>query len=286
MPRYERSNFGCWTCRVRKKKCDEVYPICAACKLRDITCHGYGPKPGWIDGSTKEKAVVEDLKCHIKENRKTKRSESSISAPSYATPSSLPDVGEGGSPAPTSLVGTQHPPNKPSHFRFNPYCPLNAGEDSLPSPPESGLERNHEAPLTEQDKREFETTLLMNYLDNVFPLQFNCYVPPATELGRGWLLALLTRTKPLFHAALALSAYTMHTILKKSQPARIRCINNHWEEMKRHHALAFKELQLQIAGLRDCGTLTSTIETVAGIFQLISFEVGAAYSIRQKWYLF
>jgi hypothetical protein len=119
----------------------------------------------------------------------------------------------------------------------------------------------------------------MNYLDNVFPLQFNCYVPPATELGRGWLLALLTRTKPLFHAALALSAYFMHFILKNTDPSRTSCINNHWEEMKRHHALAFKELQLQIAGLKDCGALTSTIETVAGIFQLISFEVRAANNI-------
>lgn len=273
MPRYERSTFGCWTCRVRKKKCDEGYPICSACNIRGITCHGYGPKPDWIDGGDKEKAVVEEFKRRIKENRKHKRTASSGIGLSYTTPpSTIQDGGSDNSPAPVSSVETPPPPPlssiRPDHFRFNPYCPLKAGADSLPSPPECGSELSKL-----HDSKEFDTTLLMNYLDHVFPLQFNCYTPPATELGRGWLLALLTRTKPLYHAALALSAYFMHSMLKHMDSSRTICIGIHWEEMKRHHALAFKELQLQISSLKVGGTLTSTIETVAGIFQLISFEV-------------
>lgn len=280
MPRYERSTFGCWSCRLRKKKCDETLPTCTACDVRGITCHGYGPKPEWMDGGDKEKVVTEDFKRRIKENRKLQRdnsrqllSEAAISPREVDVSDSLtlPSSSISAHTLETaSLPSPSSPP--PNNFRFSPYCPLvTTGADSLPSPPqyESG-----NAISRRGFEKEFETTLLMNYLDNVFPVQFNCYTPPATELGRGWLLALLTRTKPLYHAALALSAYYMHSILRVTEPARQICILNHWEEMKRQHALAFKELQVQIARLSDGdGTLSCTIETVAGILQLIFFEV-------------
>ncbi|KAJ5257139.1 hypothetical protein N7478_013243 [Penicillium angulare] len=44
-----RSNHGCWTCRLRKKKCDENIPVCSACVSLELECHGYGPRPEWMD---------------------------------------------------------------------------------------------------------------------------------------------------------------------------------------------------------------------------------------------
>ncbi|KAJ5550501.1 hypothetical protein N7535_001557 [Penicillium sp. DV-2018c] len=44
-----RSNDGCWTCRLRKKKCDENRPVCSACIGLELECHGYGPRPEWMD---------------------------------------------------------------------------------------------------------------------------------------------------------------------------------------------------------------------------------------------
>ncbi|KAI5803854.1 fungal-specific transcription factor domain-containing protein [Geopyxis carbonaria] len=35
---YLRSRTGCWTCRFRKKKCDEATPICNSCKTLHIFC--------------------------------------------------------------------------------------------------------------------------------------------------------------------------------------------------------------------------------------------------------
>ena len=51
MPRKlaSRSTQGCWTCRLRKKKCDENHPSCARCTSLRIICDGYGPKPHWMD---------------------------------------------------------------------------------------------------------------------------------------------------------------------------------------------------------------------------------------------
>lgn len=53
-----RSSNGCWTCRIRHRKCDELRPICRECSDRHIQCHGYGPKPAWIDN---ERALKEEL---------------------------------------------------------------------------------------------------------------------------------------------------------------------------------------------------------------------------------
>jgi hypothetical protein len=213
-----------------------------------------------MDGSAKEKNVTEELKRTIKEKQKQKRLSSARTPPQYAAPISLRnDVGNQPGALPTATV----PPVTvgPSDSRLNCDAIDSTGINSLLSPSQSQY----------GDSKEFETTLLMNYLDHVFPVQFNCYTPPVTSLGRGWLLALLTRTKPLYHAALSLSALYMHSILLKT--GQKACSDMHWEEMKRHHSLAFKELQMQISGLKDCRNLKSTIETLACIIQLICFEV-------------
>jgi C6 transcription factor Pro1 len=58
--------------------------------------------------------------------------------------------------------------------------------------------------------REKEASLLMHYLDYVFPLQFPFYKHSAIKGGRGWLLSILMQLEPLYHAALSISSYHMH----------------------------------------------------------------------------
>lgn len=61
-----RSKASCWTCRVRRKKCDESRPHCSICESLSITCYGYGPKPEWMDNGEKERAVANSLKEIVK----------------------------------------------------------------------------------------------------------------------------------------------------------------------------------------------------------------------------
>ena len=56
-----------------------------------------------------------------------------------------------------------------------------------------------------------DAALLMSFLDHVFPLQFPMYKPGMMEGGRGWLLNLVLRKGPFYHAALALGAYHCRT---------------------------------------------------------------------------
>ncbi|KAL4931132.1 Zn(II)2Cys6 transcription factor [Aspergillus undulatus] len=163
MSRPIRSKHGCWTCRLRKKKCDEHQPQCETCESLSITCYGYGEKPEWMDNGTQERAIAEGIKQIVKVTSRRK--------------------------ATVHIHRTQQDralAPKPSR-------------DASPSP--SGKSEDVGVISTE------ESILLMHFFDEVFPLQYPVYKPDALMAGRGWLLHLLLRTKPLYHAALALSAY-------------------------------------------------------------------------------
>jgi hypothetical protein len=112
-----------------------------------------------------------------------------------------------------------------------------------------------------------ESVLLMHFLDNVFPLQYPMYKPGILEGGRGWLLALLLRMKPLYHAALALSAYHRRTIIlaKISHPCRVAAL----VQQEKHLEICMKSVN-QFAQ-NSCPKNGLGIAT--SVVQLVFFEV-------------
>ncbi|THV44183.1 hypothetical protein BGAL_0707g00020 [Botrytis galanthina] len=74
-----RSLKGCWTCRVRKRKCDEKVPICSACESLELECHGYGEQPIWMDRGSKQKAEAIKIKQMVAEVRRRRRRRESSS---------------------------------------------------------------------------------------------------------------------------------------------------------------------------------------------------------------
>jgi C6 transcription factor Pro1 len=67
-----RTKQGCWTCRLRKKKCDERRPHCSTCEALSITCYGFGPKPDWMNNGEKKRAVANSLKEIVKHTSRRK----------------------------------------------------------------------------------------------------------------------------------------------------------------------------------------------------------------------
>ena len=67
-----RTKQGCWTCRLRKKKCDERRPHCSTCEALSITCYGFGPKPDWMNNGEKKSAVANSLKEIVKHTSRRK----------------------------------------------------------------------------------------------------------------------------------------------------------------------------------------------------------------------
>ncbi|KAK7211564.1 hypothetical protein V2G26_018742 [Clonostachys chloroleuca] len=73
--RTSRTSHGCWTCRLRRKKCDEQRPVCDTCAALCITCHYGDKKPEWMDGGTRQEKMIEQLKREVKQNAPYRRFE-------------------------------------------------------------------------------------------------------------------------------------------------------------------------------------------------------------------
>lgn len=112
-----------------------------------------------------------------------------------------------------------------------------------------------------------ESVLIMNFLDNFFQLQFHMYKPGILEGGRGWLLALLLRTKPLYHAALALSTYHRRTTILANISDACRVTPPVEQEM--HLEICIKLVNMFANG----GCPKKGLGIVNAVIQLVFFEV-------------
>ncbi|TVY49393.1 Pestheic acid cluster transcriptional regulator [Lachnellula occidentalis] len=287
-----RSKAGCWTCRLRKKKCDEKHPFCSTCEALTITCYGYGSKPDWMDNGEKEKAMAHSIKQVVKhtsrrkgrlgtsisqlQNRYSKKSGSQVV---NIAPKSLDGSS---SSSPDSNLESDHPTahsNSPANpgpadTSMSPSVDTLSEAQSTPHQPSSILAVSSN-----------ESILLMHFLDNVFCLQYPFYKPGVHEGGRGWLLSLLMKTKPLYHASLALSAYHRSAIFL----AENRCQYG-VSEQQEHLAICLKELQL---AMKNIGKLITDITlcprnglgTMASSVQLIFFELFAGHGDAWRFHL-
>ncbi len=68
-----RSSNGCWTCRLRRKKCDEQRPVCNECLALHISTCNYGDKPAWMDGGVNKEAMAEQIKNEVKQQAPYRR---------------------------------------------------------------------------------------------------------------------------------------------------------------------------------------------------------------------
>lgn len=160
---------------------------------------------------------------------------------------------------------------------------LELSEEDLPLPSfEQGSSRTPSIAPTPSATTYFrfgfhrEAELLMHYLDHVFALQFRFYSPSIQSGGRGWLLWLLTETKPLYHAALSLGALHQHSILART--ARGQHYHDTLNELNEHHNRALQELQIFLQSSYEVSADTQPdrkrkLQILACGVQFISFEL-------------
>lgn len=283
------SPSGCWTCRLRHRKCDLRTPACRECRDRCIPCHGYGPKPSWMDGATAERQELTRIKKAVKQNfRKVRRAQNrdrraaSHRLHGTTSPSPLVPVQSPSSPAAAAAV-TGHPPH--SHPRRlsadaespqtshnsgiislgpgNNYVPVQNARSTATSPYSTHLAPSH----VFQSRA---ASLVMHYFDKVFYWQYP-YFQSRSRLGnRGWFLSSISSGGPLYHAALALSVLHRNEV---GDPWRVYPRD---QEAFEYHTKALREL---CEFSRRTGTETlltdkfQLAEFAASSLMLISFQV-------------
>jgi hypothetical protein len=98
-----RSLHGCWTCRLRRKKCDEHRPSCSACTSLELNCHGYGPRPEWMDRGVLEREQALRVRYIVSQN-KFKRQKKRLLSPQQNQKSELEVLPNGNVPSTSPLL--------------------------------------------------------------------------------------------------------------------------------------------------------------------------------------
>ncbi|KAK5053347.1 hypothetical protein LTR84_002321 [Exophiala bonariae] len=266
-----RSTQGCWTCRIRHKKCDETRPLCKACTSRKVQCHGYGGKPTWLDGGALEQAHRKDIKKAVKQNfRLLRQSRSPISTDGRARTEHRPngkDLKSLKRPARQGDLDISISPEfvELSNSELSSSLPLTAPPTSSSIAPQA----QNSVPLGRNVFEYRDAELLMHYFDYVFPLQFRFLAQDLDKGGRGWLLWLLVKTGPLYQAALSLAALHQYTLRYRDQSEK-------YVELHSYHSKALRDLQLFLQenqATNTIGETTRQMEVLACGVSLISFEL-------------
>lgn len=123
--------------------------------------------------------------------------------------------------------------------------------------------------------KERDASLLMYYMDCIFPMQFKMYNPAPIEGGRGWLLSILLRTPPLYYMSLALAAHCMEVLENPNVSDESKGITG------AQLSSALQNLQQYITVFNEQpghGDLEENIKVLVCIMQMIGFVVSSTMS--------
>jgi hypothetical protein len=153
---------------------------------------------------------------------------------------------------------------------------LNGGFDAGRRSTPNGAHNDHVAPASinsESSNGDTEDSLFMHYLDDVFYAQYPFYHLENRQ-GRGWVLAILRRTKSAYHAALGLSE--LHLLLT---PLNREGVANNLIQLRKpsgYFGKAVQKLQTMIFeshAFTGPAAVKPSLEILMTLLQLFFFEV-------------
>jgi hypothetical protein len=293
---------GCWTCRLRKLKCDEGANQCQRCLRCGISCYGYGPKPAWKDGGLREAEQLAMVKAGVAENRRrraraanSKRSASQTQARIPVPPSQVLNPAQEASPNDTASASWNHshscdisrdeamlpPPIDQMHngdIDVKLWSSLFSPEGVWHQPTATDMERALTQRWTLLNLTGRESELLKYYLNHVFTLQyFHQKYITSTWPSPNWLLSLIENIPPLRHSVLSLSALHLHCLQQRKGDSH-NVNSNHdqtdtLDELREYHAASLVGLRSFISANESTSQTAGYIPILACCSQLISFDV-------------
>ncbi|KAH8690753.1 fungal-specific transcription factor domain-containing protein [Talaromyces proteolyticus] len=240
-----RSSNGCWTCRLRRKKCDENYPVCETCTALHITCHYSQDKPEWMDGGSKQEEMAMRLKRQVKEqfHRRHDRGAVNISNDRFPLVDSVANE--------SRVLARGSADNQ-----LQGECDCRSNSQSVCKSTTS-FERSN-------------TIFVMFYLENVLPFLFPFYQPSFLQGGKAWILEMIMNRPVVRQATLCQSSYFL---------SLARGTEDHdgaWEtvlaQTRATFAMLRESLQI-IVGSHITEHLPGAVRIMTSIMQLQRFEI-------------
>ena len=271
-----RSTKGCWTCRLRKKKCDETPFKCLRCEAASLDCR-YGVRPSWIESPELGRRELERIKGLVAVTASRKRAEHRAKAKSKSKSNTVSTLQLVSSSISSQTLGSGSHSCAPTVLYGEHFIVLEDQVLTATSPDGIGIQTDGSSERLGLSSwiKDHEADLIMHYLDHVFYIQFRFYVPSVATGGRGWVLSLITKTKPLYHAALSLAAFHQQSLMLQENGGSDGYLG--LEELEQQHNLTLQEMQrfIQVHGESSDASSMSDVNTqiLACVVQLISFEV-------------
>ncbi|KAI0417995.1 fungal-specific transcription factor domain-containing protein [Xylaria grammica] len=249
-----RSSNGCWTCRLRRKKCDEQHPVCDACDALDLTCYYGQEKPDWMDGGARQEEMAELLRRKVKERGHRRF----------------------GSHNRAGLTGVTADPGivQPQDTRSGSN---GVGVVSCPQALDILSPRRTSCKLLPADARgnsvfnqPGDPVLMMFYIEHVFPFLFPFYQPPPLQGGRAWVLEMMTTSPVVRQATLCQSSYFFSLSRGVANGGPL------WETVLAQTRDAFEVLRgaLQVISGADIREhLHGAVRVMSSIMQMQRFEI-------------
>jgi hypothetical protein len=245
---------GCWTCRLRRKKCDGGHPGCSKCEALKITCYGYGSKPEWIDGGSKEREKAQEIRGMVK-----------ITWDSLRRPRALLARQRRQTPIEPKLTERSYVPSKEGYLENRP---------------------EHEEPsLYWGGDPEMQLSLFDHYVNEVFPIHVPFYNPPTSdESGTFWLRSFLKNNRTLYTAALSISAYHIYLISISNDGSQVYPLEN--EESDRLYAEAIAGLRCHVTELSQKNGLDGLkdgLDVLACLTLMVFLDVSIPLDHSSAW---
>ncbi|PVI06935.1 hypothetical protein DM02DRAFT_649277 [Periconia macrospinosa] len=296
----------CWTCRLRKKRCDKKQPRCDTCDALGITCHNYGVKPPWMDGGEKQRQMSESIKIQIRHKTRIQREKRKLETCNFRRgevtgSSSIIAFGsgedEGDSPG-GSLESSRKASSELQDHNLSIGTPVSqasvnqemADDETLRQPAPPPVERLLPHGFNrEQQSRQYETEMLSLYLFNVFPFFYPFYRPGLMETGKSWLQVLLSSSKVALNASISLSAFYFSAGYANVYP------NAHegskfqlWEQINLSADRSFESIRAKIEDMKNGDPIRRLIErtrVLGSIILLLTFENTIGRSVEWNGHL-
>lgn len=251
-----------------------------------------------MDNGTGQQQMADRLKKEVKRNLARRSRRNKIQNLSRGLSSSPPRV----TPEPTALLPTNvvglnrttdtswaflpTPPSPPSRTA----TPVDIDVVLSESDKHGAGESNHfEAePTTAMGRSDFESNLLMSYLDFAFPVLFPFYNPPVFEAARAWVLTLALKSPAFYHNIIGMAAYFTCAIPISPSSERDACTKKSQSELQTHMEKAVQGVQDSLCRMTRMGihhSLADNVRLLGNIVQLVNFEVVFASSANWEMHL-
>ncbi|KAH8894583.1 hypothetical protein GQ53DRAFT_716304 [Thozetella sp. PMI_491] len=271
---------SCWTCRLRRKKCDREQPACRTCSVLKIRCHYSANRPEWMEGGEKQEEMTRRLKLQVKQGKEVRRERDYVQVLSIAS-APMPHVPPLPDATTADSMSGGDKDSTPRSMELPGSCVRSNG--SLAS------KQLQDAPAVQSTFRDIspysavndlDVDFTMMYLDHVFPFLFPFYSPPMIQGGRAWVLDLLRNNNTMFHAAMSLSTFFFTLVLSSDDVSGHEgCRRIVWQRLDTYSNVTIKSLQEEMLALnqqRSKATLLQQVTAMESITQLMVFEAAMA----------